>query len=317
MKKLSLTEIGGMLAAAGASTFFGLSYLFTKTVVDNTSTLTLLSWRFFFGSLAMTLLALVGLIHIDFWSKSPWPLLKMSLCMPGLYFLLETYGIQCTSASESGTIMSCIPVFTVIASALFLHRKPRAMQIAGVLISTLGILILVLIKGVTPSFSLLGYLLLFCAVATDVAYIILTEQLTGYTAVEKTYFMCLTGTVLFSVLALVENMLHGTITLWLTLPFTHLDFLGSAVYLGLGCTTIAFLLMNRAVTLIGPTRMAAFSGITTVVSVLSGVLFLHDGFSLLQGLATVLVLGGVYCVNIFAPPVPETKISSTKESKNP
>ena len=54
----------------------------------------------------------------------------------------------------------------------------------------------------------------------------------------------------------------------------------------------------RSVTIIGPTRTSAFSGLTTVISVVSGVVFLHEPFSLLQGLATALVLAGIYCVNI-------------------
>ena len=70
------------------------------------------------------------------------------------------------------------------------------------------------------------------------------------------------------------------------------------LYLGIGCTTLAFLLTNRSVTIIGPTRTSAFSGLTTVISVVSGVVFLHESFSLLQGLATALVLAGIYCVNI-------------------
>ena len=109
---------------------------------------------------------------------------------------------------------------------------------------------------------------------------------------EKTYFMCLTGAVFFTVCALVYNGVHGTVTEYLTLPFTSGSFLTSCLYLGIGCTTLAFLLTNRSVTIIGPTRTSAFSGLTTVISVVSGVVFLHEPFSLLQGLATALVLAG-------------------------
>ena len=75
-------------------------------------------------------------------------------------------------------------------------------------------------------------------------------------------------------------------TEYLTLPFTSGSFLTSCLYLGIGCTTLAFLLTNRSVTIIGPTRTSAFSGLTTVISVVSGVVFLHESFSLLQGRAS-------------------------------
>ena len=162
----------------------------------------------------------------------------------------------------------------------------------------MGIVIITLLKGTSPTFNPLGYVLLFGAVFSDVIYFIHNRQLTAYTPVEKTYFMCLTGAVFFTVCALVYNGVHGTVTEYLTLPFTSGSFLTSCLYLGIGCTTLAFLLTNRYVTIIGPTRTSAFSGLTTVISVVSGVVFLHESFSLLQGLATALVLAGIYCVNI-------------------
>ena len=175
---------------------------------------------------------------------------------------------------------------------------PSKFQVGGVLLSTVGIVIITLLKGTSPTFNPLGYVLLFGAVFSDVIYFIHNRQLTAYTPVEKTYFMCLTGAVFFTVCALVYNGVHGTVAEYLTLPFTSGSFLTSCLYLGIGCTTLAFLLTNRSVTIIGPTRTSAFSGLTTVISVVSGVVFLHESFSLLQGLATALVLAGIYCVNI-------------------
>ena len=296
--KMSWREISAMLGSCCSSMLFGLSFMFTKRIVGTVPAFSLLSWRFLMGAAAMSLCALLGVIHIDYKTKKPWPLLRMTLYLPAAYFIFETYGIELTSASESGTIIACIPIFTVLASALFLHEMPSKFQVGGVLLSTAGIVIITLLKGTSPTFNPLGYVLLFGAVFSDVIYFIHNRQLTAYTPVEKTYFMCLTGAVFFTVCALVYNGVHGTVTEYLTLPFTSGSFLTSCLYLGIGCTTLAFLLTNRSVTIIGPTRTSAFSGLTTVISVVSGVVFLHEPFSLLQGLATALVLAGIYCVNI-------------------
>ena len=296
--KMSWREISAMLGSCCSSMLFGLSYMFTKRIVGTVPAFSLLSWRFLMGAAAMSLCALLGVIHIDYKTKKPWPLLRMTLYLPAAYFIFETYGIELTSASESGTIIACIPIFTVLASALFLHEMPSKFQVGGVLLSTVGIVIITLLKGTSPTFNPLGYVLLFGAVFSDVIYFIHNRQLTAYTPVEKTYFMCLTGAVFFTVCALVYNGVHGTVTEYLTLPFTSGSFLPSCLYLGIGCTTLAFLLTNRSVTIIGPTRTSAFSGLTTVISGVSGVVFLHEPFSLLQGLATALVLAGIYCVNI-------------------
>ena len=250
--KMSWREISAMLGSCCSSMLFGLSFMFTKRIVGTVPAFSLLSWRFLMGAVAMSLCALLGVVHIDYKTKKPWPLLRMTLYLPA----------------------------------------------GGVLLSTVGIVIITLLKGTSPTFNPLGYVLLFGAVFSDVIYFIHNRQLTAYTPVEKTYFMCLTGAVFFTVCALVYNGVHGTVTEYLTLPFTSGSFLTSCLYLGIGCTTLAFLLTNRSVTIIGPTRTSAFSGLTTVISVVSGVVFLHESFSLLQGLATALVLAGIYCVNI-------------------
>lgn len=298
MGKLTWREVSAMLGSCCSSLLFGNSYMFTKRIVGQVSVFSLLSWRFLIGAVAMTLLALVGVLHIDYRSKSPWPLLRMTLMSPAAYYLFETYGVSLTSASESGTIIACIPIVTVLATAIFLKDKPTKIQVGGVLTSTLGILIIVLLKGGTPTFSALGYVLLFGAVISNVAYFIFNKKLTGYSPVEKTYFMCLTGAVVFTCCASVEALANGSFVQYVTLPFTDTSFLLSAVYLGLGCTTLAFMLTNRSLIILGTTRTAAFAGLSTVFSVISGVVFLREDFSLLQGVATVLVVAGIYCVNV-------------------
>lgn len=152
--KMSWREISAMLGSCCSSMLFGLSFMFTKRIVGTVPAFSLLSWRFLMGAAAMSLCALLGVIHIDYKTKKPWPLLRMTLYLPAAYFIFETYGIELTSASESGTIIACIPIFTVLASALFLHEMPSKFQVGGVLLSTAGIVIITLLKGTSPTFNL-------------------------------------------------------------------------------------------------------------------------------------------------------------------
>ena len=69
----------------------------------------------------------------------------------------------------------------MLASALFLHEMPSKFQVGGVLLSTVGIVIITLLKGTSPTFNPLGYVLLFGAVFSDVIYFIHNRQLTAYT----------------------------------------------------------------------------------------------------------------------------------------
>ena len=99
----------GILAIIICEVLFGFSFLFTKTITASVSPLTLLSWRFIIAFIVMSLLAIVGIIKLDFRRKSLAPLLLVAIFHPVLYFIGETTGIRLTTASESGTVIACIP----------------------------------------------------------------------------------------------------------------------------------------------------------------------------------------------------------------
>ena len=301
MEKFSRRETTAMLGSCGSSLLFGLSYMFSKRVLGTVSVFSLLSWRFLFGAAGMSLCVAFGLIKVNFRAKPLKPLLRMVFFMPGLYFIFEALGVRLTTASESGTIIACIPIFTLVASALLLREPPTRLQVGGILLSTAGILTIVLLKGTSASFSLPGYLFLLGAVCSSTLFYVESRRASGYTVFEKTYAMCLTGALVFTIGALAEHGLKGDVGTFLALPFTNHAFLASAAYLGLGCTTLAFLLSNRSIAILGTTRASAFSGLSTVISVISGVMILGDPFSWLQGAGTFLVLCGIYIVNIFSP----------------
>jgi len=84
---------------------------------------------------------------------------------------------------------------------------------------------------------------------------------------------------------------------YVTLPFHDTQFLIAVLYLALGCQVAAFIMHTYGIAQIGANRSSSFAGITTLTSVLSGVLILGDAFSLLQGIATALILIGTTMAN--------------------
>jgi drug/metabolite transporter (DMT)-like permease len=106
------------------------------------------------------------------------------------------------------------------------------------------------------------------------------------------------GALVFTVLALGESIRDNTLQAFVTLPFTNPEFLTAILYLGLGCSVIAFLLYNIALSSIGTNRTSSFAGLATLVAILAGVVVLKERYSLAQAAGTVLVIGGVYLANI-------------------
>ena len=251
----------GNLYALVSICFFGFSYLFTKSITDEVSVLTLLSWRYLTALIVMSILLVFGVIRIDLRGKSLKPLLRIAVLVPVIYFIGETYGIQLTTASESGCIVASIPAVTMLLSAVILKQMPTGKMIAGIAITISGVVVCVLSKGMSMSFNPMGYIMLIMAVVSYGLYGVFSRKEDRITSVEKTYVMMALGAIVFSALAVCERLMGGGGAAGLAelaaLPVTNHMFLITILYTGIGCSVISFLLQNLAIEIIGPTRTVA------------------------------------------------------------
>lgn len=286
-----------MACATMSSILFGLSFIFVKQSVNEVSTFTLLSWRFLFALFGMGICALLGIIKLNLRGKDLKPLLLIALFQPILYYIVETWGIALTTATESGIVIACIPIVTLILSAIMLKERPTKLQVASILISVAGIFIMVLIQGLSASLNPLGYFFLLITILSAGLYVIYSRKAAAYTSTEKTFVMAASGAVVFTICAVIEHASAGTLHELIVLPFVNHDFLISLIYLSVACSVIATNLRNYSISIIGATRTASLAVLTTLVSVIAGVVFLNEPFSFAQGIATLLVLAGVYGAN--------------------
>lgn len=279
---------------------FGFSFIFIKTNLETVSVFTLLSWRWMTAFLGMTVCVVLGFVKVNFRGKNLKPLIMLSLFQPVLYFTFETMGLSMTTASEGGTILTGLPIITMMFSAVFLKDRPTGKQILFMMITVTGGVMIGAMNGITSSHNLMGYLLLLLAMCSDSAYGITSQSLKEFNSAEKTYAMTISGAAAFSLFALIEHGMDGTVSELLLLPFVNRSFLFCVLYLGLGCSLTGYFMVNYSISIIGATRRASFIGIATVMAVLGGVLYLGESFSLVQGIATVMIIAGAYGVNKFA-----------------
>ncbi len=295
MKRNNL--IIGILCALGCEVLFGASFIFTKQATDVASELALLGWRFLVAFVIMSLCVLLRIIKVDIKGKKLRPLLIVALFSPVLYFIGETAGISNTTASESGVFLACIPVASLIASTVFLHKKPSRLQITGILITLIGVSITVLAVGVSSSLSVIGYTFLLAAVISYALYAVFVDKAAGYSAVEITYIMVAAGAVVFVILAIGEALIGGGVAKLVSLPLKETNFLIAILYQGIGCSILAFFLSNAAIARIGVNRTASFIGVSTVVSIITGTAVLNETFTVWQVAGAVVIIAGVYIAN--------------------
>lgn len=297
MKKIKNHVFLGVFSALACEALFGLSYLFTKQATQASSALALLGWRFFVAFIVMLILAKFGLISVNFKGKKLGNLIWIGLFSPVLYFIGETIAINLTTASESGAFLASIPVVSLLASSLILKQRPTISQISGILITLSGVLVTVFAVGARASFSLPGYFFLFLAVVSYALYCVYVEKTEHVTSLEITFFMIGMGFILFTSLAVLEAIFQHQVLEFLLLPMTNISFLSAILYQGIACSVLAFFLSNFAISQIGVNHTASFIGVSTLVSILSGLLFLGESFSLFQLFGAILILLGVYLSN--------------------
>lgn len=300
MAKRNIDLITGCLCALGCETLFGLSYVLTKWATERAGALALLGWRFFVGALVMGLCAALGLLKIRLRGKKKAPLLRVALLSPVIYFIGETVGIRCTTASESGVFLACIPVASLAASALILKKKPGRRQLLGILLTLLGVLTTVLAVEAAASLSPVGYAFLLIAVLSYALYSVFVEKAAGFSSEEITFAMLMAGAAVFGPLAVVQACAGDGLGPLLSLPLRDARFLAAILYQGVGCSVLAFFLSNMALATIGVNRTSSFIGVSTVVSILSGMLLLEESFSVMQLLGAAVILLGVYVANAHA-----------------
>lgn len=287
----------GCLCALGCETLYGLSYIFTKSATGTASAFALLGWRFVVAAVIMSIFIVTGLIKVNLKGKILKPLFLVALFSPTIYFIGETIGISHTTASESGVFLATIPVASLIASTLILKKKPSKVQIVGILVTLAGVMLTVFAVGTSSSLSFIGYALLMIAVVSYALYSVLVEKAKGYSESEITFVMLLVGAVVFGILAICEALLSGSVNRLLTLPFTNMSFAVAVLYQGIGCSVLAFLLNNVAITKIGVNQMSSFIGVSTVVSIFAGAIILNESFTWLQIVGAVVIVAGVYIAN--------------------
>lgn len=287
----------GSLCAIGCEILFGLRYLFTKEAGQTASALALLGWRFLVAALFLLILFVIGLIRVNFKGKSIKYVLLAAIFSPVLYFLGETLGINLTTASESGAFLASIPVMALIAATLILKEKPSKHQIVGIAITVSGVLLSVMAVGMSASFSVLGYAMLFLAVLSYALYCVYVDKASHFTGVELTVVMILLGFLVFASLAIGEAIVHQNLSQLIILPFENKTFALAILYQGIGCSVLAFFLSNVAIAKIGVNRTASFIGVSTAVAIVFGVLILGESFTGLQIFGVLAIMIGVYTSN--------------------
>ena len=299
------THTLSLLAALTSAVIFGMSFMFSKLALEVAAPTVLLAFRFTVAVAAMSLVilvnALVGklrgrpLFAFSLRGKPVYKLVLLGIVQPVAYFIFENYGILYTSSAVAGTIIAAVPVCCILMDVLVLHERVTLKQVLCAL-GAIGGVALISVGG-AMMVSALGMLFLVLTMLSDTLYYGISHNYgKRFTPFEMTYVMFIVGMVVFIPVGLIyAGGLHSPL---ITGPMHDGGFWVAVLYLGLLSSVLAYGLLNFANSHLSVSETSLFSNVTTVVSVLAGVVLLKEPFSVWQMLGVAVILVCVFVANV-------------------
>lgn len=269
--------------------FWSVSFIWTKVAIESFRPVTLISLRLVIASVLLYLFAkFSGKFQKIRPHEFKWFVL-LAFFEPFLYYLGETYGLTLVEPTPAAVIVSTIPLFAPVFAYFFLKEKIALSNVAGILISLAGVLLVVYQPGAGFSASPLGVSLLFLAVFSAICYsAILRKISTHYSIINVIFYQSIIGLVFFIPTFFITDF--STIN--------HISVTREAVYsllmLAVLCSVLAFVFFAWVVRQVGVARTQVFVNLIPVFTALFSWIFMKNVISNLQWLGIAVAVAGLF-----------------------
>ena len=277
--------VGHLLAVVTIS-IWSSTFIVSKIILENLSPLQVLLTRF--------MLAVICLFVIYPKFKRPTSIkeeLKFMLIAAALvgYFIFENSALQRTYTSNVSLIVATIPLMTGLVAWLTRGEKffTRS-RIIGFIIAYVGVSLIVLngtkLEGISP----VGDGMAFGAAIMFAIYSLVMEMIKGeYHLIQLTRKVFLYG------------LMYLAAIVWLTgedysLSLITGEPLPGLLYLGIVAASFAFIMWNKAITVIGPIKTNQYIYLVPVITTIFSSLILREKITWMTVAGTIAILFGLY-----------------------
>lgn len=277
------------------SLLWGLSFLGTKILLEVMLPAEILAVRWTLAFVTFTILILLKVVKVDF-KKKPIKLLLIAAAMqPCAYSILETWGVNLTTSSESSIFIAMVPLVVVLQERIFLKKKVSKLVMCAMMISFTGVLITVVFApGFSTGSKLIGYLALIAAITVGSAYSVYSNKFNkSFSPVEITYALAIAGMIFFNTLSLADGNGFSAYQRM----FTDWETAAALVFLGVGCSCVAYLIFNYNLSRLPAAIVAVLqTNAITVVGVVAGIIFGGDPWGLYTVIGLAMAITGI-CIS--------------------
>ena len=267
------------------SALWGMSYVFIRLTIGYVEPIVMAESRLLIGAIGIFVFALCKKswrMHVIPEKKNLGRITIIATLNSIVPFILFTYAMQHLSAGLGAILNSTSPIWTAIIGAVWLRERLSNSRLLGLVLGFIGIVFLMWGKAHFTEGGL-GLPILACLGVT-LSYGIATNYIKVYGQGIHPFGLAFSSLLIGSIVLAVPAYLHLP-----TEPLTMIVWI-SILGLGIGSTSIAYVLFYRLIDETGPTIAITVTFLVPVFSVLWGDIFLNE-IPTLQ-----MMLGGIVIV---------------------
>lgn len=289
----SKVKFAASLYAIMSISFWGVSFVSTKAVLDKLDPYTLLVLRFGIGALFLLVLLVLKRYPLNIPLKYIPHLIVLGILGVFVHQVIQATALLTINASAAGWIISFSPVFTVILSVFFLHEKMTVLKALGMIVAIIGVLLVTTAtnqQSFQPSINV-GYLLMILSTLNWAIYSVLLKRLhIQLPSLVVTFYMCLIGFTLTTPF-LVRNKGWEMIPFLTSVEWAHLLFLGVFV------SGVAYWYWAKALEVLEASQVSVFLYLEPVATLITAILLLQEKIIPVSILGGIIIIMGVILVN--------------------
>ena len=287
--KNSYRKLEVYIGTLGAMFFWGIAFVWTKIVFEYYGPFTTLLFRLVISSVLLTFYAMVTK-KSEKVARKDWPLfLLIAFLQPFCYFIGESFGLLLVSSTLASIMIGLIPVIAPIFAYLIYRERLSKVNIAGLIVSFLGLAIFTTTGSAHLEASVKGLLFLLFAVLSGIGYSLVVKNLSQR-------YRPLT-------IVRVQNMIGALYFLPLMIGFEWEKTLSvnppanvilNLVMLALFGSSLAFILITISIRELGISRTSVFTNIIPVITAISAYFLLNARFSERKIIGMAIIISGLF-----------------------
>lgn len=269
--------------------FWGTSFVFTKIVLDYVTPIELMGLRFLMGVPFLYVIILKKKLPFNI-EKKDYKKFLLGAAIITSHFFIQITGLKYTSATNTGWIISVTPLVLAVLSYFILKEKIGRNGIIGIIIATLGIILLVSKGDITNLdwLSSVGDWLVLISAHTWALYTVATRDISRkYRPLIVTFSILLPS----AIVTIGYMLFTSDWTKFVNLPTEPVVALLILGFLSMGA---AQWFWQEGVAQFGAAKAGFFLYLEPLATTCLAVPYLHEQFGLFTAIGGLMVLGGVY-----------------------